>query len=177
MLVFGFVFVVRTTNGSTVMFHPRDYIHPHNYAAHVRGMMNDVLGTIQRQQEQINALPVSCSCSCSCSCSGSSNGTKPTDETGSFLIGVSQGSSMTIGTDGVFIARKQPTEIYDHDDNNNDKHPTATDTTVTANATTTATASSSRILAAWATDGLTVERIDDLGKVPDPQSNGTMSVA
>jgi hypothetical protein len=62
---------------------------------------------------------------------------------------VSQSSSLTIGSDGVFIAKKR------------------TDNETTA----------SHILAAWDTDGLALERIDDLGNVPDPQMNNTMTVS
>lgn len=136
------------------MFHTRDYLLPHNHAARLRGMLNDAMNTIDQYQHA------------TCGCHGGGSNCDDEDDhpppppppppppseekpPGAFLVGVTQGSSVTIGSDGVFIAKKRMED----------------------------SPSASRILAAWDADGLALERIDDLGNVPDPQANGTMTVS
>lgn len=88
------------------------------------------------------------------------------EECNTFLLGVTQGSTINISSQGVYIGtRASKTSGGGGAD--------SADTT----AESTTQVGPNRILAAWDADGLALERIDTLGNVPDPQANETMTVA
>lgn len=142
------------------MFHIRDYLLPHNHAAQTRG----------RLAEHLRLR--SCDCHCQCTPSQPSPSSTHSEEGGeknatdTFLLGVTQGSTINISSQGVYIGtRASKTSGGGGAD--------SADTT----AESTTQVGPNRILAAWDADGLALERIDTLGNVPDPQANETMTVA
>jgi hypothetical protein len=121
------------------MFHVREHLLPYNMAAKARGASTEMQSAIAAHLRQ-------------CDCDHGPTPCSPVDgKPATFLLGVSQGSSVTIGSDGVFIgACEAPTAAADGE---------------------------RRILAAWDADGHVLERVDALGHVPDPHITNTMNVS